>query len=164
MAATPRGQARAAFASGFSRRADRILPAYYVHLLVLFLVSCTAAGLEFWRYNAVYVLENLSAHVFLVATSHTSPARRSRSTDRSGRSLEAQFTSCSAAGAAFARAMARGALRDRSLVYAAAHHMDGLVAWMQAIEPSELSELNVRTCSTQFPAYLAHFAMGMLAA
>ena len=44
----------------YARRAQRILPAYYVHLLVLFfLLVPLLRGLEFWRYNPTYMAENL---------------------------------------------------------------------------------------------------------
>ena len=157
----------------YRRRANRILPAYYVHLLVLFLVLVPLLrGLEFWRHNAVYVLENLAAHVFLVH--YLSPVT-SPSLSINGSlwtlSLEAQFyLVLPLLAPVFARAPWRTAATLLAVAlgwrYAATMRMDGLVRWMQDIEPSwKLTEQDLRhLLYTQFPAYLAHFAAGMLAA
>jgi peptidoglycan/LPS O-acetylase OafA/YrhL len=157
----------------YRRRVERIVPAYYVHLLILFFVLVPLLrGLEFWRHNPAYMFQNLSAHVFFAH--YLSPVT-SASVGVNGSlwtlTLEAQFyLVLPLVAPLFARAPWRTAavLFAIALAWrgAAAMHMDGLVHWIRSIEPSwKISEASARhLLYTQFPAYLAHFAAGMLAA
>jgi peptidoglycan/LPS O-acetylase OafA/YrhL len=157
----------------YGRRVQRILPAYYVQLLVLLLVFVPLLrGLEFWRYNPVYMLENLSAHILLVH--YFSPAT-SASVSVNGAlwslALEAQYyLLLPLLAPVFARAPRRTAavLIGCAIAWrwAALHQMDGWVAAIRAVEPRwQISEATARhLLGTQLPAYLGHFAAGMLAA
>lgn len=156
----------------YRRRADRILPAYYVHLLILFFVLVPLLrGLEFWRLNPVHMFENLSAHVFLV---HYLSPGTSASVGVNGSlwtlTLEAQFyVLLPLVAPVFARAPWRTAAVLFTIAVAwrcaAALQLEGFVQWMRSIEPWRLSEETVRHfLYTQFPGYLGHFAAGMLAA
>jgi peptidoglycan/LPS O-acetylase OafA/YrhL len=156
----------------YRRRARRILPAYYVQLLVLFFVLVPLLrGLEFWRYNPTYMFQNLSAHVFLV---HYFTPVTSASLSVNGAlwslALEAQFYLLLPL---LAPVFARSPWRTAALLLACAfawrwlalNRLDALVGWMRAIDPSwNLSEATVRhLLYTQLPGYLGHFAAGMLA-
>jgi peptidoglycan/LPS O-acetylase OafA/YrhL len=156
----------------YRRRVRRILPAYYVHLLLLFFLFVPLVrGLEFWRYNPTHMFENLSAHIFLV---HYFSPWTSASVGVNGAlwslSLEAQFyVLLPLLAPVFARAPWRtaaallaGAIAWR---WAALHHFDGWVESMRAIDPRwDLTEAKARhLISTQLPGYLGHFAAGMLA-
>ena len=130
--------------NGFSllRRAHRILPAYYVHLIVLFaLLVPLIRGLEFWRYNPTYLFQNLSAHIFLV---HYFSPVTSASVSVNGAlwtlSLEAQFyLLLPLIAPVFARAPWRTAAALLACAiawrWAALHHMDGWVEALRAIDP-----------------------------
>ena len=156
----------------YRRRVRRILPAYYVHLLLLFFVFVPLVrGLEFWRYNPTHMFQNLSAHIFLA---HYLSPWTSASVGVNGAlwslSVEAQFyLLLPLLAPLFARAPWRtaGALLACAIAWrwAAMHHFDGLVAAMGAIDPRwNLDEAKARhLVSTQLPGYLGHFAVGMLA-
>ena len=155
----------------YRRRARRILPAYYVQLLVLFFVVVPLVrGLEFWRYNPTYMFQNLSAHVFLV---HYFSPVTSASVSVNGAlwslSLEAQYYLLLPL---LAPVFARAPWRTAGVLFVCAlgwrwlalHRLDALVEWMRSIDPRWLHEANVRhLLYTQLPAYLGHFAAGMLA-
>jgi peptidoglycan/LPS O-acetylase OafA/YrhL len=137
-------------AAFYRRRIRRILPAYYVHLLILFFVLVPLLrGLEAWRYDPTHFATNLSAHVFLVH--YLSPVT-SASVGVNGAlwtlSLEAQFyLLLPLLAPVFARARWRTALA----LFATA------LAWRWATSHSHFLQ-------TQLPGYLGHFAAGMLAA
>jgi peptidoglycan/LPS O-acetylase OafA/YrhL len=157
----------------YRRRVRRIVPAYYVHLLFLFLVALPLLrGLEFWRYNTAYVLENLSAHILSCTTFR--PAT-SASLSINGAlwtlALEAQFYLLAAS--CWRRCSRARPWRTATALFGAAiawhwlaaNHLDPIVDWMRAIEPRwNISESAARhLLQTQLPGYLGHFAAGMLA-
>jgi peptidoglycan/LPS O-acetylase OafA/YrhL len=156
----------------YRRRARRILPAYYVHLLLLFFVFVPLVrGLEFWRYNPTHMFENLSAHIFLV---HYLSPWTSASVGVNGAlwslSLEAQYyLLLPLLAPIFARAPWRTATGLLACAiawrWAALHHFDGLVAAMGTIDPRwDLNEAKARhLLYTQLPGYFGHFAAGMMA-
>ena len=156
----------------YRRRVRRILPAYYVHLLLLFFVFVPLVrGLEFWRYNPTHMFQNLSAHIFLV---HYFSPWTSASVGVNGAlwslSLEAQFyLLLPLLAPLFARAPWRTAAALLACAiawrWAALHGFDGLVAAMGAIDPRwDLTGPKARhLIYTQLPGYLGHFAAGMLA-
>jgi len=157
----------------YRRRARRILPAYYVQLVVLFaLVLPLVRGLEFWRYNTAHVLQNVGAHALLV---HYFTPATSDSLGVNGAlwslCVEAQFYLILPL---LAPVFARAPWRTASVLLAAAiawrwlaaHHLDAWVAWMRAIEPRwNVTEAGARhLLATQLPGWLGHFAAGMIAA
>jgi peptidoglycan/LPS O-acetylase OafA/YrhL len=137
----------------YRRRIRRILPAYYVHLLILFFVLVPLLrGIEYWRLDPTHLFTNLSAHVFLVH--YLSPVT-SASVGVNGAlwtlSLEAQFyLLLPLLAPAFARAPWRTALA----LFATA------LAWRWAASHALVSHF----LQTQLPGYLGHFAAGMLCA
>lgn len=147
------GRAAPSAAAFYRRRVRRILPAYYVHLLILFFVLVPLLrGLEAWRHDPTYLFTNLSAHVFLVH--YLSPVT-SASVGVNGAlwtlSLEAQFyLLLPLLAPMFARAPWRTAL----VLFATA------LAWRWAASHG----LDSHFLQTQLPGYLGHFAAGMLAA
>jgi peptidoglycan/LPS O-acetylase OafA/YrhL len=157
----------------YARRVQRILPAYYVQLIVLFVIFVPLLrGLEFWRYNPVYMLENLSAHIFLVH--YFSPAT-SASVSVNGSlwslALEAQFyLLLPLLAPVFARAPLRTAAAMLACAiawrWAALSQMESWVAAIRTLDPRwNISEATARhLLYTQLPGYLGHFAAGMLAA
>ncbi len=144
------GRAAPSATAFYRRRIRRVLPAYYVHLLILFVVLVPLLrGLEAWRYDPAYFFKNLSAHVFLVH--YLSPVT-SASLGVNGAlwtlSLEAQFyLLLPLLASMFARAPWRTAL---ALLVTS-------LAWRWGASPSHFLQ-------TQLPGYLGHFAAGMLAA
>lgn len=156
----------------YRRRVHRILPAYYVHLLILFFVLVPLLhGLQFWRLNPTYMLQNLSAHVFLV---HYFSPVTSASMSVNGAlwtlALEAQYyLLLPLLAPVFVRAPWRTAAALAAAAigwrWLAMNRLDPWVAYLQAIEPRwNLSEATLRhLLYTQLPGYLAHFAAGMLA-
>ena len=144
------GRATPSATAFYRRRVRRILPAYYVHLLILFFVLVPLLrGLEAWRYDPAYFFTNLSAHVFLVH--YLSPVT-SASLGANGAlwtlSLEAQFyLVLPLLASMFARAPWRTAL---ALLATS-------LAWRWGASHSHFLQ-------TQLPGYLGHFAAGMLAA
>lgn len=172
LAARDEGRAAPSAADFYRRRVRRIVPAYYVHLVFLFLVALPLLrGLEFWRFNTAHVLQNLSAHVFFV---HYFTPVTSASLSINGAlwtlALEAQFyLLLPLLAPLFARAPWRTAAALLAAAIAwhwlAANSLDGVVAWMRAIEPRwNITEPGARhLLGTQLPAYLGHFAAGMLA-
>ena len=144
------GRAAPSAAAFYRRRVRRILPAYYVHLLILFfLLVPLIRGFEAWRYDPAHFFINLSAHVFLLQ--YLSPVT-SASVGANGAlwtlSIEAQFyLLLPLLAPVFARAPRRTAL---ALLATA-------LAWRWAASHSHFLQ-------TQLPGYLGHFAAGMLAA
>ena len=156
----------------YRRRVQRILPAYYVHLLFLFFVFVPLIrGLEYWRYDPAYLFQNLSAHIFLV---HYFSPVTSASVGVNGAlwslALEAQFyLLLPLLAPLFARAPWRTAAAMLACAIAwrwsAAFHMDAWVEAIRSVDPRwKLSEATARhLLYTQLPGYLGHFAAGMLA-
>ena len=156
----------------YRRRVHRILPAYYVQLLLLFFVFVPLVrGLEFWRYNPTYMLENLSAHIFLA---HYFSPVTSASVSVNGAlwslSLEAQYyLLLPLLAPLFARAPWRTAAAMLAVAigwrWAALHHFDAWVESMRVIDPRwDITEAKARHLAyTQLPGYMGHFAAGMLA-
>ena len=144
------GRAAPSAGAFYGRRVRRILPAYYVHLLVLFVVLVPLLrGLEYWRHDPAHLFTNLSAHVFLAH--YLSPVT-SASVGVNGAlwtlSIEAQFyLVLPLLAPLFARAPWRTALA----LFATA------LAWRWSASHSHF-------LLTQLPGYLGHFAAGMLAA
>lgn len=156
----------------YRRRVLRIVPAYYVHLGVLFfLVVPLVLGPEFWMRNLWFTLENLGAHLAFV---HYFTPVTSASLGVNGAlwtlALEAQYYLLLPLLAPWiARRPAAVALGLIAVALAwrweAAHGMPALVAIESRLgAPWKLPEPTIRhLLATQLPGYLAHFALGILA-
>lgn len=156
----------------YLRRAWRILPAYYVQLLFLFLICLPLLrDLTYWKTELAYYLVNFGAHVTMLH--YTTPVT-SASIALNGAlwtlALEAQYylllpllaplvvrAAWPVAAALFVIAIAWH--------WAALHDLAPLVNLEMAIgSPWNLPESTIRhLVGTQLPAYLGHFAAGILA-
>jgi len=155
----------------YVRRAYRILPAYYVHLLVLFFVFLPLLRtLAYWKTDLAFYLFNLSAHVTML---HYTTPLTSASLGLNGAlwtlALEAQwYLLLPLVAPLFARAPwpTAAALFGAAIAWRwlAWHDMEALVALQTMIgAPWNPSEEKMRhLVATQLPAYFGHFAVGML--
>lgn len=152
------------------RRVRRIVPAYYVHLALLFLVVLPlVAGFGFWRENRWLVSFNAVAHsLFLHYTTPISSASLNLNGALWTLALEAQFYLLLPLIAPFAVRRPLACLVLTLLVsacwrWSAAHGMDGAVAFMMALGAQwDVPEAPIRhLLLTQLPGYLGHFGAGM---
>ncbi len=154
----------------YARRARRILPAYYVQLALLFFVCVPLLNPDLWRASRGFVLGNLGLHALFL---HYMTPYSSASLVLNGAlwtlQLEMQYylllpliapwfvRAPYVAGATlFATAIAWRAL--------ALHDLQPLIALYSAIGARwNLPEATLRQLAgTQLPAYLGHFALGIL--
>ena len=156
----------------YRRRALRILPAYYVQLLLLFFVFLPLLlGWSFWKAHPAFTLDNFGAHLFLL---HYTTPYTSASLGINGAlwtlTLEAQYYLLLPL---LAPLLVRAPLRTAGVLAAIAlawrwlaqHDLDTLVGIESAIGARwQIPEATIRhLVGTQLPAYLAHFAAGILA-
>ena len=156
----------------YRRRAWRILPGYYVQLVLLFFVFLPLLhGWSLWKTDPAYTLDNFGAHLFLV---HYTTPYTSASLGINGAlwtlSLEVQYYFLLPLLAPW---VVRAPLRSACALAAAAiawrwlalHDLEPLVRRELAIgERWQVSEATIRhLVGTQLPAYCAHFAAGILA-
>jgi peptidoglycan/LPS O-acetylase OafA/YrhL len=154
----------------YIRRARRILPAYYVQLALLFFVCVPLLLPDFWRVSKGFVLGNLGLHVLFL---HYMTPYSSASMLINGAlwtlQLEMQYylllpliarwfvrTPYVAGATLFAAAVAWRAL--------ALHDLQPLIALYSVIGARwNVPEATLRhLAGTQLPAYLGHFALGIL--
>jgi len=154
----------------YIRRARRIVPAYYVQLAILFFVCVPLLNPDLWRAARGFVLGNLGLHLlFLHYMTPYSAASLLINGALWTLQLEAQYylllpliaiwfvrTPYAAAVTFFATSVIWRTL--------AAHDLQGLISFYDSIGARwNLSEATLRHfAGTQFPAYLAHFALGIL--
>ena len=156
----------------YRRRAWRILPAYYVQLAFLFLVCVPLLRAPTdLRSDLVFYAMNLVAHATML---HYTTPLTSASLSLNGAlwtlALEAQYyVLLPLLAPLFVRAPRRAALVLTAIAlwwhWAAYHDLAPLVALEMAVgKPWNLPEGTIRhLVVTQLPAYLAHFAIGILA-
>lgn len=156
----------------YLRRANRILPAYYVQLLVLFVICVPLLrDLTYWKTDLAYYLVNFGAHVTLL---HYTTPITSASLTLNGAlwtlALEAQYyLLLPVLAPLLVRAPWRTALGLFVIAIAwhwlARHDLAPLVAFEMAIGAAwNLPENTIRhLLQTQLPGYLGHFAAGILA-
>jgi len=156
----------------YRRRAFRILPAYYVQLAFLFLVCVPLLRAPTdLRSDLVFYGVNLVAHVTML---HYTTPLTSASLSLNGAlwtlALEAQYyLLLPLLAPLFVRAPRRAALALTAIAlwwhWASYHDLSPLVALeMMLGKPWNLPEGTIRhLLVTQLPAYLAHFAIGILA-
>jgi peptidoglycan/LPS O-acetylase OafA/YrhL len=156
----------------YRRRAHRILPAYYVQLLFLFLICVPLLrDLTYWKTDLAYYLVNFGAHVTML---HYTTPITSASLSLNGAlwtlALEAQYyLLLPLVAPLFARAPWASATAACAIAIAwrwlAQHDLAPLVDFEMAIGAAwNLPEATIRhLIGTQLPAYLAHFAVGILA-
>ncbi len=155
----------------YLRRAWRILPAYYVQLIILFLICIPLLrDLTHWKTDLAYYLVNLSAHVMMM---HYLTPLTSTSVGLNGAlwtlALEAQwYLLLPLLAPIFVRAPRSSAVVLLALAVAwrwlAQYGMQPLVdAYVTMSVVWSLPESKIRQLlGTQLPAYLGHFGAGML--
>jgi peptidoglycan/LPS O-acetylase OafA/YrhL len=154
----------------YMRRARRILPAYYVQLAILFFVCLPLLNPDLWRAARGFVLGNLGLHLLFL---HYMTPYSSASLSINGAlwtlQLEAQYYLLLPLIAIwFVRApyVAGATFFVASVVWRmlAAHDLQPLISFYDSIGARwNLSNATLRHfAGTQFPAYLAHFALGIL--
>jgi peptidoglycan/LPS O-acetylase OafA/YrhL len=156
----------------YRRRALRIVPAYYVQLAFLFLVVLPLVqGFGYWRKDAYVLAGNLIAHLGFL---HYLTPLTSASLNLNGAlwtlTLEVQYyLLLPLLAPLFARRpwATAGAMAAVAMLWheRSAHGLQGLVdAYVWLGRMWNLTEASGRHfLATQFPGYLAHFAIGMLA-
>ncbi len=154
----------------YARRVWRIVPAYYVHLLLLFLVFLPIVfGSGYARSNGALVAVNAAAHaVFLHYTTPVTSASLSLNGALWSLTLEAQFyLLLPLLAPLFVRAALRWAAALLALALAwrwlATNDLGPLVAAQMALGARwDVPEAVIRhLLFTQLPGYLGHFAAGM---
>lgn len=155
----------------YRRRALRILPAYYVQLIFIFFICIPLLrDLTFWKTDLRYYLVNLSAHVMMV---HYMTPLTSTSLGINGAlwtlALEAQYyVLLPLLAPLLVRGPRTGAVVLVAIAilwrWAAAYDLKPIVdAYMTMSVVWNLPESKIRQLlGTQLPAYLAHFAAGIL--
>jgi peptidoglycan/LPS O-acetylase OafA/YrhL len=152
------------------RRIQRIVPAYYVHLIVLFFVCVPLINPDLWRSASGFVLANLGLHVFFL---HQLTPYSAASLSINGAlwtlTLEMQYyillpliaTWFVRAPYVTAVAFLATALLWQAL---AAHDLQPLISLYGAIGARwNIPEADLRhLAATQLPSYLGHFALGIL--
>jgi peptidoglycan/LPS O-acetylase OafA/YrhL len=155
----------------YVRRVRRIVPAYYVQLVVLFaLFVPLLLGPGFWRNNLYFMGFNIPAHaLFLHYTTPISSASLGVNGALWTLALEFQYYLLLPLLAPwFVRAPLRTALAFAAAAllwrWQSAHGLDWLVAIQMRIgAPWSLPESTIRQLiATQLPGYLAHFAIGIV--
>jgi peptidoglycan/LPS O-acetylase OafA/YrhL len=152
------------------RRVRRIVPAYYVQLLLLFFVFVPLINPELWRSARGFVLANLGLHaLFLHQLTPYSSASLSINGPLWTLTLEMQYYVLLPLIAAwFVRApnLTAAAFVAASLVWQtlAAHDLAPLISLYAAIGARwNIPEADLRhLAATQLPSYLGHFALGIL--
>ena len=156
--------------SFYLRRVRRILPAYYVHLAVLFFVFLPLLwSVDSWRRDSGFLATNLAAHATFV---HYLTAVTAGSLNINGAlwtlAIEAQYYLLLPFFAvAFVRAPRRWIAGFVAIAIlwrlGAIHDFAPLVAWQLRLgSPWNVGEGEVRhLLATQLPGYLAHFALGI---
>jgi peptidoglycan/LPS O-acetylase OafA/YrhL len=154
----------------YIRRARRILPAYYVQLAMLFFVFLPLLNPTLWRAARGFVLGNLALHLLFL---HYSTPYSSASLSINGPlwtlALEMQYyLLLPLIAVLFLRApfIAAAVFLAASLTWKtlALHDLQPLISLYSAIGARwQVSEADVRQfAGTQLPAYLGHFALGIL--
>lgn len=153
----------------YVRRIRRIVPAYYLHLAVLFAVVMPLLhGITYWRSDLYVDLLNAAAHALFV---HNLSPLTSGSLGVNGAlwtlAIEAQFyLLLPLLAPLFVRAPWRAlaaAIAVSAAWIAGSHHgFDALVQWhLEMGRHWQWSESSIRRLlAIQFPAYLVHFALG----
>jgi peptidoglycan/LPS O-acetylase OafA/YrhL len=155
----------------YLRRVRRIVPAYYLQLLVLFaIVLPLLLGIDYWKHDLYVILYNAFAHAAFV---HNLSPLSSASMSVNGAlwtlAVEAQYyLFLPLLAPLFVRApvIATIAAFIAATLWqlASRHGFDALVAWQMAMGAHwKWPESTVRhLLVTQLPAYLGHFALGTL--
>lgn len=155
----------------YRRRARRIIPAYYVQLVILFFVVLPLFYPRLWLESTPFAVGNLGAHfTFLHYTTPLSSASMTLNGALWTLAIEAQYYLLLPV---IAPCFVRWPWRSLAAAFAiaagwrwlAAAHLDGLVAWyVQLGSRAGVEEAHARhLLATQLPAWALHFALGILA-
>lgn len=164
------GRAQPSARGFYWRRIQRIVPAYYVQLIVLFFVFVPLINPQLWRTASGFVLGNLGLHaLFLHQLTPFSSASLSINGALWTLTLEMQYYVLLPLVAAwFVRApnVTAAAFVATALLWKAlaAHDLQPLISLYATIGARwNIPEADLRhLAATQLPAYLGHFALGIL--
>ena len=155
----------------YARRARRILPAYYVHLVLLFFVALPLLFPRLWIQSPAFITGNLGAHATFL---HYATPLTSSSMTVNGAlwtlAIEFQYyLLLPFVAPLFVKWPWRCLLACLIIAggwrWLAAHHLDFIVAWyMKLGERAGVTQADARhLLATQLPAWSLHFALGILA-
>lgn len=154
----------------YARRARRILPAYYVQLVILFFLVVPILLPKIWMQSTPYVVGNLGAHAtFLHYTNPLTSASLTVNGALWTLAIEMQYYLLLPLVAPLFvrwpwRSLVAAFLIAAGWRWLAWHDLDFLVRfYVKLAGPARVTDGNIRHfLATQLPAYAFHFALGIL--
>ncbi|NJD89259.1 MAG: acyltransferase [Betaproteobacteria bacterium] len=154
----------------YARRARRILPAYYVQLVILFFLVVPVLLPKIWMQSTAYVVGNIGAHAtFLHYTNPLTSASMTVNGALWTLAIEMQYYLLLPLVAPLFvkwpwRSLVAAFLIAAGWRWLAWHDLDWLVkAYVRLAQPARVTDETIRHfLATQLPAYAFHFALGIL--